>query len=443
MADALALTNYQNWLTEMMISRQLTFAIEYPLLAQMSGALPKGGYDPTVQRYTRGIAELSGDRDTFHGKKVTIPLQLNEVPGASGMADGGTFAANSPFDTAQATLNLADTGQPIGITLDADRDSRNGSTSAMSAVEALVESAYRGLARVENDFLHGGGNALLCNVASATGSGTLVVDVGTTNVPWDQLTPGRVVSILTRSNGADPGNGKRRKIASVVRSTGLITFATAAVASDGGSGNITFSSSEGIYIDSSYGNAAQGLGQAVANTTTFEGINQSTTQQWAAQDGTPAATAALSDEILDNATYLLRGAGCPLTDLYGIGHKKVVDLYKQSKMSQVLYNADADMVQMKSGTRAITYTGTDAPVPLITDLNAPRGVLRLVGSDATQLYGDEVGPAFIQDDGHTWRFTSRATIKEAWLYDRWQFGVKNAAHLCTIGNATTKLTEAA
>ena len=44
---------------------------------------------------------------------------------------------------------------------------------------------------------------------------------------------------------------------------------------------------------------------------------------------------------------------------------------------------------------------------------------------------------FIDDDGHTWRFTSRATVKEAWLYDRWQFGVKNAAHLCTIGSGTT------
>jgi hypothetical protein len=443
MADALTLSGYQNWLTEMMISRQLTFAVEYPALAQMSGALPKGGYDPTVQRYTRGMAELAGDRDTFHGKQISVPLQLNDVPGATGMADGGTFAANAPFDTNKAVINLADTGQPIGITLDADRDSRNGSTSAMNAIEALVESAYRGLARVENDFIHGTGDSLLVKVNSSTGSGSLVVDVGTSNVPWDQLTPGRVVSILTRSNGADPGNGKRRKIASIQKSAGTVTFATAAVASDGGSGNITFSSAEGIYIDSSYGHAAQGLGQATANSTTFEGIDQSAVAQWQAQDATPSATAALSDEILDNATYLLRGAGCPLTDLYGLAHKKVLDLYKQSKQSQVLYNAEADMIEMRSGTRAITYTGTDAPVPLISDLNAPRGVLRLVGSDAVQLYGDEVGPSFINDDGHTWRFTSRATVKEAWLYDRWQLGVKNAAHLCTIGNGTTKLTEAA
>lgn len=430
-------------MTEMMIARQLTFAMEFPALAHFSGALPGGGYDPGYQRYTKGMAELGGDRDTFHGKKITIPLQLNEVPGAAGVAEGGTFPANSPFDTGQATLNLVDCVQSIGLSLDLDRDSRNGSTSAMAATEALVQSAYRNLARIENDMLHGGGDALLVNVASATGSGSLVVDVGTTAVPWDQLTPGRVVSLLTRSNGADPGNGKRRKIASVQKSAGTVTFSTTAIASDAGSGNITFSSSEGIYIDSSYGNAAQGLGQATANSTTFEGINQSTTQQWAAQDATPSATAALSDELLDDATYRLRGAGAAGSGIgwAGLLHPKVLDLYKQSKSSQVFYTPDE--IELRSGTKAITYMGGDAPLPLIKDLNAPRGRCRIVAEDAVQLYGDEVGPAFIDDDGGQWRFTSRAALKEAWLYDRWQFGVKNAAHICTIGNGTTKLTEAA
>lgn len=443
MTDASLLTNYQNWLTEMMVDLQQTFSLEYPLLAHLSGALPNGGYDPTVQRYTRGMAELAGDRETYHGKQVSIPIQLNEVPGGAGVGEGSTFPANSPFDTNKATLNLVENVQSFGISLPLDRDSRNGSTSAMSAVEAYTNSAYRGLARIENDFLNGTGDSLLVKVNSSTGSGSLIVDVGTTNVPWDQLTPGRVVTIATRSNGADPGSGKRRKIASIQKTAGTVTFATAAVASDGGSGNITFSSSEGIYIDSSYGHAVQGIGQAVSNSTTFEGIDQTAVAQWAAQDGTPATASILSDEILDNATYLLRGAGADLTNVFGILHKKVVDPYKQGKMSQVLYNADADMVQMRSGTRAITYTGSDAPIPLITDLSAARGVARLVDQTAVQLYGDGVGPGFIDDDGNTFRFTSRAAIKEAWLYDRWQFGVKNASRLCTIGNATTKLTEAA
>jgi hypothetical protein len=52
----------------------------------------------------------------------------------------------------------------------------------------------------------------------------------------DQLTPGRVVTILTRSNGANPGNGLRRKILSVSPAHAgaeTITVDTNAYASDG------------------------------------------------------------------------------------------------------------------------------------------------------------------------------------------------------------------
>lgn len=430
MADAALLANYQDFLVEMMLSRQLTFALEFPLLAEMSGALKVGGYDPGYTRYTRGLAELSGDRDTFHGKKITIPLQLDDVS-AAGIAEGATFPGGVPFDTAQASLNLARTVAPIAISLDMDRDARNGSTSAMNSVAAYTESAYRAAARVENDQLHGNGDGLLCNVASNTGSGSLVVPTNPATTNYDQLTPGRIVSILTRSNGANPGNGKRRKIASVNRTTGDITFKTAAVASDGDAGNITFASTTGIYIDSTYANAAQGLGQATSPTGTFEGIDRAVVAQWGGVDASPASTAALSDEILDNATYRLRGNGVGSSD-YGIGFPKVIDLYKQSKTSQVLYNAQE--ATLPSGFSGIVYQGADKPFPLIKDLAAPRNTLRLIYRDAVQIYGDEVGPSFMDDDGSMWHFFSRAAVKEADLYDRWQLGVKDCGKLATIGS---------
>lgn len=431
MADAALLTNFQDFLVEKMMDKQLTFAIEFPLLALLSGALKEGGYDPGYQRYNRGVAELAGDRETFHGKKVTFPLQLSDVS-ASGLAEGGTFPGAVPFDTAQATLNLARTTVPIAVSLDLARDAQNASTSALEAVGGYIDSAYRAAARVENDMLHGNGDALLVNVNSATGSGTLVVDVGTSNVPWDQLTPGRVCSILTRANGADPGNGKRRKIASVSRTAGTVTFKTAAVASDGGSGNITFSSAEGIYIDASFGAAAQGLQQATATTGTFEGIDKSLVAQWKGIDASPSSTAALADEILDNATYLLRGNGVNASD-FGIAHPKVIDLYKQSKATLVIYT-EVQETTLPTGFKGITYQGADNPYPLIKDLSAPRGKCRLIYREALQIFGDEPGPSFIDDDGFMWRFYGRAAVKEANLYDRWQLGVKDCGKLANIGS---------
>lgn len=434
MADAALLANYQDFLTELMMSRQLTFSLEFPTLALFSGAIAGGGYDPGYQRYTRGLAELAGDRDTFHGKKVTFPLQLSDVS-ASPVAEGATFPVATEFDTAQATLNLVRTVAPIAISLDLERDAQNGSTSAMDAVAAYTESAYRAAARVENDQLHGNGDGLLVNVASSTGSGSLVIDVGSNNtaVPWDQLTPGRVISILTRSNGADPGNGKRRKIASISRSGGTVTVKTGAVGSDGGSGNVTFSSSEGIFIDSSFGNAAQGLKQATATTGTFEGIDKSSVAQWKGIDGSPAVAAALSDEILDNATYLLRGNGVSASD-FGIAHPKVIDLYKQSKAQLVIYDKPQEAT-LQSGFTGIVYQGADRPYPLIKDISAPRQTARLILREAIQMFGDSQGPQFMDDGtGSMWHFFSRAAIKEADLYDRWQFGVKDCGKLCTIGS---------
>ena len=436
------LTNYQNWLYELQGTAQKLHPAEFPLLAELSGVIKAEGgvvkYDPQFERMTRA---MDGNRDVFHGSQFRFPLMLAGMQAGGAVAESGTWNVPIPIDTSKATGNLKRILQPLAVSIDVERDSKRGDTSAMSIVENYVGEAYKAVARIENDMLHGNGDALLCNVASATGSGTLVVDVGT-SAPWDQLTPGRVVDILTRSNGANPGNGKRRKIASVSRSGGTVTFSTTLQASDGDSGNITFSANEGIYIAGSYGsgNAIQGLGQAVATTGTFEAIDKATVAQWQGVDATPSSAQPLSDTLLDDAVYRLRGNGVGASD-FGIAHPKTVDLYKASKLSQV--RLDPKEVVAPSGFAGIEYQGADRPFPILKDLAAPRGRCRLVYKKAVKLYGDDKGPGFIDDDGSMWRFFSRQLVKEADLLDRVEFAVMDCAKLATIGNATTSLTEAA
>jgi hypothetical protein len=380
MTDALALTNYQNWLTEMMISRQLTFAIEWPLLAQMSGALPKRRLRPRLQRYTRGIAELAGDRDTFHGKKITFPLQLNEVPGASGIAEGGTFPRTPRSTRTAGDAQPRRTGQPIGCRSTRPRLAKNGSTSAMSAIEALVESAYRGLARVENDFLHGNGDALLVQRRVGTGSGSLVVDVGTSNVPWDQLTPGRVVSHPDPVERRDPGNGsaarsrRSRSPPAPSRSRRRRSPPTAAPA--------TSRSPRTRGSTSTRRTATRRRASGRPSRTRRRSRGSTSRRCSSGGPGRhPVRDAALSDEILDNATYLLRGAGAPSRPVRDRA-PKVIDLYKQSKAV-----AGALQRRGRHDPDAVRHPGDHLhrhrrPVPLISDLNAPRGILRLVEQDA-------------------------------------------------------------
>lgn len=447
MADGAGLTNYQNWLYELQGEAQKLFPAEFVLLALLSGVIREdGGYIKYDQQYERFTRPMDGNREFFDGASVRFPLMLAGLPAGGNPSEGGTWNAPAPIDTSKANVNLGRVLQPMAISLDLERDSKSGATSAMSAVENYIGEAYKAAARIENDELHGGTNAigtgtgseLLANVTSAAGSPGLTVPVGV-GANFDQLTPGRVLDVLTRSTGANPGAGLRRKIVSTSRSAGTVLFDTNLVASDGGSGNITFTANEGLYIPGSYGNGIQSISQAVQTTGTFEGVAKGTVQQWQGIDATPSTAQALSDQVLDNAVYLLRGQGVGASD-FGIAHPKVIDLYKQGKVS--LSRLDPKEVVVPAGFAGIEYQGADRPFPLLKDLAAPRGVLRLIVRDSMRLYGDHVGPAFIDDDGAMWRFFTRNLFKEADLYDRVQLCVKACNKLATIGNATTLLTEA-
>ncbi|HXJ64925.1 MAG TPA: hypothetical protein VNN79_14310, partial [Actinomycetota bacterium] len=170
MASA-ALTNFQNLMTEVMQNEQLVFGFETPLLRLVTGMSQDANYvmtrDPNRERAT----PMNVGKDQFHGKKVTQPLLLNEVSSGS-LGEGSTFLVPGVIDTAQATYNLIDRNTIIGLSIDAMRDTENGSSSAIKATTMYIQSAYRFHARTDNDYLHGSAvgtsatNGLLCNVSS-------------------------------------------------------------------------------------------------------------------------------------------------------------------------------------------------------------------------------------------------------------------------------------
>lgn len=430
-------------MTELMVKEQIVFGHEHPLLSVLSGGQ---GFDdnyvytrdPNQARFTKAM-DVSGEN--FHGKKVTVPLQLSDVSSGP-YTEAGTFLVTAPLDTNQATYNLVDRQTPIGLTLDVIRDSKNGSTAAMSIQAAYTESAYRQHARVDNDYLHGGAlgttatNGLLCNVTSGSGSPGLTIPVANANM--DQLTPGRVVTILTRSSGANPGNGLRRKILSVVRTTGseTITVDTNAYASDGSSGNVTFSANEGIYIDTTTVGSASaapfGLGSVVATSGTVGGIDKASVGQWQGV-AVAAGSAILSDDSLDSATYLLRGNGVPAAS-FGIAHPLAVDPYKASKISQVMLTQATKIVP--GGFQGIIYQGADKEFPILKDLGSPRFKCRLVYMPSVRIYSDDLGPKFLDDDNATWRFPGRIAQVEAWLFDRWQLVARDCGKNAEISGLT-------
>jgi hypothetical protein len=390
-----------------------------------------------VRRWSR---DLDGDRQIFTGKQVRHTIVLAQLPGAGFVQEASTWNVPHALASDEVVINLTRALVPFGVTVDVERDSMDNSNA--SAVAQLVKEARIALARLENFAFLGDGTGLVVDITD--GATSLTTTAGTT-ANFDVLLPGTVWDIRTRATGADPGQGLRRKIASVNESTRVITWDTASQASDGGSGNIVHTSADGIYIPGSWSNGtagtstgpgslvSQGLEQAAAVSGTFETIDKAAVPQWQGIDGRAGDTTslALSMQMLDAGVRRGRRAGLGSWD-FAIGDPASIDLYKQGLYSQARY--DISDMTLKSGFAGVVYQGGDKPFPLIKDPVAKKSAIKFIDKESFQLYGDKQGPAFLEDDGAMFRRFSRTLAKEAELLDRVQLGVKKCNTIVFFNN---------
>ena len=441
MADN-TLSTWQPFLLEKQGHVFEVFPSEAPFLAEMSG------YDAVAQRVDnassvrRVTREMDGNRETFSGKYVKHVIITAGLPGGGNVQETSVWNQPHALPTAEVHINLVRTLVPFSVTVDVERDSMDASMA--SAVEQLIDQARSATARLENLQMLGDGTGLQATVTDAATSLNTTVAAGAN---FDVLLPGTVWDVLTRSTGADPGQGLRRKIASVNEATGVITWLTTQQASDGGSGSIVHAATEGIYIPGSWSNGtvgtatapgamvAQGLQQAAATTGTFETVDKAAAGNswWWGIDGRGGDTSVLpmSVQMLDAAVRRGRRSGLGKWD-FAIGDPAVIDLYKQSLYASVRY--DSQVSTLKSGFSGIVYDGADAPFPLVKDPTHPKSKLTLIDKASFTLYGDSPGPSFLQDDGSTFRRFTRTLAKEADFLDRWQMGVGKCNTIITLAN---------
>src|SRR5262245_46959197 len=443
MADN-TLSTWQPFLLELESFTQELFSSEAVLLAELSGFEVNaregaGGVNrlAPVQRITK---EMDGNRQVFTGRQVRVPLITAGYTAGGAVSETSTWNVPHALQDDVALINLVRNLVPFSLSVDVERDSMDHSMA--TAVSTMVTQTRSHLARIENYQLHGAGDGKVADITGGT-TGTLVIQVGTAG-NLDILVPGSVWDIITKSTGANPGNGLRRKIVSIQnegQATCTLTFDTNAVASDGNSGNITFSTNEGIYIPGypvgttpTAGTLyAQGLEQAAATTGTFENVNKANVVNWQGTDGRlgDTSTLPLSSTMLDQAVRRGRRSGLGKWDL-GIGDPAAIDIYKQSLYSLVRYKEDT--ITLKSGFSGIVYDGADAPIPMVKEPHAKKAAAKLIDKKSFQLYGDKIGPAFLEDDGAMFRRFNRTLAKEADMLDRWQLGVLKCNTIVFLNN---------
>jgi hypothetical protein len=401
------------------------FSSETAWLAELNGY--QSATNTSVGRFTR---DMDSNRDVFSGDSVRHTLIPYGLQGGGFVSETGTWNVPQALNLNKVTLNLVRTVVPFSTTVDVERDSMNNSN--LNAVATHFKQARIACAKLENLSSLGDGTGLQATASSSTTS----LSVPVTGANWDVLLPGTTWDVLTISTGADGGQGLRRLIASVTETTattGTIVFSTTAQASDGGSGSLVFTTGSGVYIQGSWGQVSQGLAQAAAITGTFENLAKGTFAFWNGTDGRGGVTTtlALSDPMLEAGVRRGRRYGNGMWD-FGIGDPAAIDLYKQSKYSQVRY--DTQSSTLKSGFSGVVFEGADRPFPLMKEPMHPKGVVRLVKKDDFQMYGDSKGPDFLEDDGGIFRRFSRSLPKEADMLDRWQLGVTNCNQIISFAN---------
>lgn len=374
------------------------------------------------------------NREAFSGSNVRVPIDVQMMEGGGWVAEGGTVNVPIAPTFTKASVTLKKFVQPFGISLEVMEDSQANSTA--DALALSLDKAQKALADRVNMAMNGDGTGLLGTVSSHSN----LVSTMAAGTDWDKFYVGQIVDVLTRADGTDAGQGKRRRISAISITNSTITFDTASQASDGGSGNITASSASGIYVPGSYGNVLSGgIEAAAASSGTFETVDLSSYPQFKAVDGRAGDTTTkpFSDSMVDLGVTLGQRAGDGMWD-FGVGDPNSINVYKNSKTSLVRYN-------VPTGTVAGRFSGVvidagDQSITLVPERKHKPGSIKLLLKSAATLYGRKKGPDFDDITGSQFKQLDRRTSYEVWLIDRLEWGWHSPNNMTYFNNLSTQAT---
>jgi hypothetical protein len=366
--------------------------------------------------------ELKRDtkKSNFMGLTVRVPLLFAPKQGTGGVAQTGTLNVARQLDDRAAYITMARVTHSIELSEDLLRavDNRDWAYAG-SALKLHMDQAEVAMSRVENEMLNGAGNALLATVSSATTNSTTVY-IGTT-ANFYQNYVGRIVDALIISTGATVSLG--RTIVGSSETAGTVTLDAVVTATTG----------SGLFIEGTYGNAVQGIRQAMATSGTFQGVDLAATPQFQSVDGRGGVSAAadLSMSIMDGAYRRAAGqsgSGSGKTPDFWLGDPAAIDKFGQGLVSQ--FRWQPKITRLNTGWEGIDYRGT----PLIPEFDQPAGELVGVNKKALTLYSySQKGPEWDDRTGSKFQRFSRSLPAEAWLVDFLQLGIHDPRGIVRVG----------
>lgn len=359
--------------------------------------------------------ERDTSKDRWDGEKFRIGLILAPQQGAGGISETGTINTPQLLEKGKARIDSAIMHIPISFSTKLMEATDNRENTWLDAVEGKMDMAEKAFDRVINEQMCGLGDALLAAFTAGATSATQTVG---TAANFYALYPGRIVDVLTRSNGNPVAGGAAIKILSNDPVAGTVTF----------SASITVTTNEGIYIQGTYGNAMQGILQIAATTGTFEEVDKAATQQWRGTDVSPSSAEDPRMTHLDKAEREVRRIAGGEGPKFYIGDPAVIDKFSQSLTVQARWAGDEG--ELETGWKGVKYKGK----LIIPEYDmASKTLVGAATEDYRMLVLDD-GPDWDEKDGSLLKRFSRALPLEAWLVWMVQFGALRCNTTVKIGN---------
>lgn len=378
------------------------------LLRQFRGPLVEA-----LRWSTPALSEIKRNHNPrrWQGTQVVIPVITAPLQGTGALAsEVAVLNEPSVIATEQATIESAILATPISFSTKLMHASRAGDESWAEAVPTKMRMAEDAFSRSLNEQILGNGDALLASITGSSSDTTL--PVGSTS-NWHQLYPGRKVQVVVRSTG---------QIKATVTITDINLTDTVTVDQ-----SVSVTSSDGLYMEGSWGNTMQGIQQAVATTGTFQGINKANVWAWRGIDCSPAAAADLSIPIMDAAIRKTRRLSGSPPDFW-LGDGAVIDKFVHNMTLQARWNGES--ASLKSGWEGVKHKNT----VLMFDDDAKTGELYGISNEDWCLYALDNGPDWDEFTGSMFqRFGSRALPLECWLVWMVQVGYHRCNAFAKMG----------
>jgi hypothetical protein len=375
------------------------------------------------------LSEIRRDSNQrrWTGKQVTIPIFLAPQQGAGGITQTGTLNAPRIVDTEQAAITSGIVAIAVSFSTQVLNQAKGDENVWAEVMPTKMQRAEDAFGRVINEMMTGTGDALLAAASVATtasGGATQTVNVGTA-ANFYQLYAGRVVSILTRATGAPvAGSTGPVRIQDYNQATGIVTVQYP----DGSNTSFAVGTTDGIYIEGSYGTAIQGIQQAVATAGIFEGINKTTVPAWRGVDASPGTATDPSLAVFDSAERKVYQVSGRQPDFYLVD-PAVVDKFSQGLTSSARWAGEA-------GTLSTGWTGVRYRNKLLVpDFDMPPNQAIGIQKQDSAIYTLDEGPDWDDFTGSVLqRFGTRALPVEAWLVWMLQYGFEACNGFVKVGN---------